>query len=71
MTRVGAWRLGVADGFRQPHDLTCGVSWPTYDDPRNEAYDRGANLGQLAGRIVESIAFPLRTARRTLSRYLP
>jgi hypothetical protein len=36
--------LGVLDGYRQPHDLTSGMTW---EDWRiSEAYDRAVNVGQ-------------------------
>ncbi len=39
-----AYARGVADGWRQPFELTVGM---TYDDrSASEAYDFGVNLGQ-------------------------
>lgn len=48
-----AYLFGVQDGFAQPIELQDGITWG-YDecgnaDALNEAYDRGANLGQVLG----------------------
>ena len=73
MSRLRAWRLGIPDGIEQPHDLTMGRTW-TADDTGgdlerafdlNAAYDRGVNLGQLVGRLIE------RAKRTGIWRYLP
>lgn len=45
-----AFRLGFVDGWRQPFDLTSGITWED-SDTLNEAYDWGANFGQFAGQI--------------------
>jgi hypothetical protein len=48
-----AFLTGLLDGFRQPHDLTSGLTYD--DDPssqRSQAYDKGANLGQRIGLFV-------------------
>lgn len=42
---IPAWWQGVRDGWEQPHELTSGITWDD-DQDRNEAYDRGVNLGQ-------------------------
>ena len=43
-----AFRLGFADGWEQPDDLTSGLTWPN-DQGCNEAYDHGVNIGQWFG----------------------
>ena len=46
-----AFRTGCVDGWKQPFDLTSGM---TYERRiLNEAYDWGANAGQLAGRLFK------------------
>lgn len=40
-----AFRLGVVDGWREPHCLSSGMTWDD-DQDKNEAYDTGANVGQ-------------------------
>ena len=40
-----AWRRGVIDGWKQKK-LSVGLSWDA-DSPNNEAYDRGATMGEL------------------------
>lgn len=50
LRKLKAFRAGVIDGWKQPHDLTSGL---TYDlDSLNEIYDRGVNLGQWFGQLL-------------------
>lgn len=43
-TLAYAWRMGVRDGWEQPYELSCGL---TFDDlDACDAYDFGVNLGQ-------------------------
>lgn len=49
---IKAWCLGVIDGWNQPWDLTCGITWSIAGkkrDPRDNIYGRGANFGQWLG----------------------
>jgi hypothetical protein len=43
--RARAWLLGFRDGWQAPTCLSSGITWP--DTTTNEAYDMGANVGQL------------------------
>jgi len=43
---IKAITLGVADGWKQPYDLTSGMTWN--DPDLNEIYDRSVNVGQAA-----------------------
>ena len=50
---IRAWIFGSQDGFAQPIELPDGITWG-YDEygnagDLNEAYDRGANVGQIIG----------------------
>ena len=45
---VKAYYMGVRDGWEQPYDLTMG--WTFEDRLVCEAYDRGVNFGQWAGK---------------------
>jgi hypothetical protein len=47
-----AYTIGVRDGIESPHDLSMGMTWEI-DRGENDAYDRGANLGQRIGRARE------------------
>jgi hypothetical protein len=47
LTLVRVWLFGFADGFSSPRCLSSGMSYPS--SRLNEAYDRGANMGQLIG----------------------
>lgn len=52
MKTIKAFWLGVKDGWAQPEDLTSGLTWDN-NDALNEAYDRGANVGQFIGRLAK------------------
>ena len=45
MHRIRPFLLGLRDGWRQPYELSMGITWDD-DQDANEAYDRGANWGQ-------------------------
>lgn len=56
--RLKPYILGIQDGIEQPYDLSSGMTWER-DQGANEAYDRGANMGQLIGRAKEYILVPV------------
>ena len=39
-----ALHLGLLDGWREPHSLESGITYP--DPDLSDRYDRGVNLGQ-------------------------
>ncbi len=43
-----AFLLGLKDGFVEPYDLSCGITWQ-HDHGKNESYDQGVNVGQAMG----------------------
>ena len=40
-----AFTTGVVDGWEQPYELTCGLTFVD-NQTANEVYDHGVNLGQ-------------------------
>lgn len=51
------WRAfvsGLKDGWRQPYDLTSGLTWEN-DHRLNLAYDHGVNYGQATGVILNAL----------------
>ena len=52
-TISSAFRQGFLDGLETPHELTSGM---TYDNKAlSEAYDEGANLGQVVGLLFGAV----------------
>lgn len=49
MTKQRAFWMGVKDGWKQGQ-LCYGLTWANRDD-LNEAYDRGANIGERVARL--------------------
>jgi hypothetical protein len=49
INNVCSYYRGVIDGFEEPYDFGCGMTYES--DDRNEKYDRGVNFGQWIGRV--------------------
>lgn len=66
MNTIKAWVSGIADGWRQPYDLSTTLNVEHLDDGTGrvfDALDRGANLGQLLRAGHRSQAFENRYFR--------
>ena len=49
---IHAWYLGFKDGYSQGRIFMVGRTW--YDWQKNETYDKGVNVGQLAARLLKN-----------------
>lgn len=49
--RIRPYIYGIKDGLSSPYDLSSGITWEN-DQSANEAYDAGANVGQLIGKVI-------------------
>lgn len=73
MNRLHAYYLGLTDVIDQGGELSSGITWPDNQD-WNEAYDRGANLGELLYRVWNPVLDGLERVRhfgRRVRQHLP
>ncbi len=50
LTAFEVYNQGIMDGLDEPHDLSSGMTYE--DEPDNEIYDLGVNVGQKIGKLI-------------------